>query len=67
MKNYTSNYDYLHSCSLDDMSEALNMLLVSLWESIYNKPMPQEQVEVNCIAMKEWLKDVVALESELLN
>ena len=55
-KNYTSNYDYIKKCSIDEMADMLTTLTATFYEILTGKPMEQTVVLMNYEAAKEWLK-----------
>lgn len=55
-KNYTSNYDYIKSCNIEQMADLLATLTATFYEVISGKPMEQTMVLLNYESAKEWLK-----------
>ena len=61
-----TNYEFLRTCSQEDMAELITTILVESFEALLAKPIPEEQIDAEIIEMYDWLSTDV-IDSTLLN
>lgn len=65
-KNYTSNYEYIKNCSIEEMAEMMTTLTATMYQNLTGRDIDEKSIELNKLVAKEWLKEPV-IKGDYLN
>ena len=58
-KNYTSNYEYIKNCSIEELAEMMATLTATMYQNLTGRDIDEKSIELNILVAKEWLKEPV--------